>query len=105
MVVTVATGAGTDTLLLCLQAWGHSTVVGPFAEVLATTGHEPTIVYADIDYAEVSGGLRLVRWKDFQPSRCRAGLGRMQGDCFAVKLLRSLILHLAYPNRFYTGLP
>lgn len=36
-----------------LQAWGHSTVIGPFAEVIATTEHEPTIVYADIDFAQV----------------------------------------------------
>ena len=35
------------------QAWGHSTVVGPFAEVLATTGHESDIVYAEIDYQEI----------------------------------------------------
>eukprot|EP00199_Chlamydomonas_sp_CCMP681_P007077 CAMPEP_0119107570 /NCGR_PEP_ID=MMETSP1180-20130426/11264_1 /TAXON_ID=3052 ORGANISM="Chlamydomonas cf sp, Strain CCMP681" /NCGR_SAMPLE_ID=MMETSP1180 /ASSEMBLY_ACC=CAM_ASM_000741 /LENGTH=298 /DNA_ID=CAMNT_0007093077 /DNA_START=114 /DNA_END=1010 /DNA_ORIENTATION=- len=35
------------------QAWGHSTVVGPFAEVLATTGHEADIVYAELDYAQV----------------------------------------------------
>eukprot|EP00195_Chlamydomonas_chlamydogama_P017009 CAMPEP_0202892380 /NCGR_PEP_ID=MMETSP1392-20130828/2095_1 /ASSEMBLY_ACC=CAM_ASM_000868 /TAXON_ID=225041 /ORGANISM="Chlamydomonas chlamydogama, Strain SAG 11-48b" /LENGTH=314 /DNA_ID=CAMNT_0049576305 /DNA_START=56 /DNA_END=1000 /DNA_ORIENTATION=- len=35
------------------QAWGHSTVVGPFAEVLATTGHEEDIVYAELDYNQV----------------------------------------------------
>jgi omega-amidase len=35
------------------QAWGHSTLVGPFAEVIATTDHEPTIVYAAADYAQV----------------------------------------------------
>ncbi|WIA34605.1 hypothetical protein OEZ86_012925 [Tetradesmus obliquus] len=35
------------------QAWGHSTVVGPFAEVLATTEHEPTTIYADLDFAQV----------------------------------------------------
>ncbi|GFH27150.1 omega-amidase [Haematococcus lacustris] len=34
------------------QAWGHSTVVGPFAEVLATTGHEEDMVFADMDYYE-----------------------------------------------------
>lgn len=35
------------------QAWGHSTAVGPFAEVLATTGHEPTIIYADLDLKQI----------------------------------------------------
>ncbi|GAX80776.1 hypothetical protein CEUSTIGMA_g8211.t1 [Chlamydomonas eustigma] len=35
------------------QAWGHSTVVGPFAEVLATTEHHPDIVYADLDYNQI----------------------------------------------------
>ncbi|KAL6752951.1 carbon-nitrogen hydrolase [Haematococcus lacustris] len=35
------------------QAWGHSTVVGPFAEVLATTGHEEDMVFADMDYCEI----------------------------------------------------
>eukprot|EP00873_Tetraselmis_striata_P007069 jgi/Tetstr1/427333/TSEL_017500.t1 len=34
-------------------AWGHSTVVGPFAEILATTEHQPAIVYADLDYAQL----------------------------------------------------
>ncbi|KAJ3702498.1 hypothetical protein LUZ61_006203 [Rhynchospora tenuis] len=32
-------------------AWGHSTVVGPFGEVLATTEHEETIIVAEIDYS------------------------------------------------------
>lgn len=35
------------------QAWGHSTVVGPFAEVLATCEEAPAIVYADLDFAQV----------------------------------------------------
>lgn len=30
-------------------AWGHSTVVNPWGEVIATTEHEETILYADID--------------------------------------------------------
>lgn len=34
-------------------AWGHSTVVGPFAEILATTDHQPGIVYAELDLAAV----------------------------------------------------
>ncbi|GLC43809.1 Omega-amidase, chloroplastic [Pleodorina starrii] len=36
------------------QAWGHSTVVGPFAEILATTGHEPDTIVADMDYAQLA---------------------------------------------------
>jgi omega-amidase len=36
------------------QAWGHSTLVGPFGEVLATTEHEPASVLADVDYAEMA---------------------------------------------------
>jgi len=35
------------------QAWGHSTVVNPWGEVIATTSHEPGIVYADIDLTKV----------------------------------------------------
>ncbi|KAL6596354.1 hypothetical protein ACP70R_047718 [Stipagrostis hirtigluma subsp. patula] len=31
-------------------AWGHSTLVGPFGEVIATTEHETTII-AEIDYS------------------------------------------------------
>ncbi|PON71744.1 Carbon-nitrogen hydrolase [Parasponia andersonii] len=34
-------------------AWGHSTLVGPFGEVLATTEHEETIIIAEIDYSLV----------------------------------------------------
>ncbi len=37
-----------------LQAWGHSTAVGPFAELLATTDHQPATVLADMDYDEVT---------------------------------------------------
>jgi len=29
-------------------AWGHSSVVSPWAEVVATTDHQESIVYADI---------------------------------------------------------
>lgn len=31
------------------QAWGHSTIVGPWGDVLATTGHEPAFVYAELE--------------------------------------------------------
>uniref|UniRef100_A0A803MG95 CN hydrolase domain-containing protein n=1 Tax=Chenopodium quinoa TaxID=63459 RepID=A0A803MG95_CHEQI len=34
-------------------AWGHSTLVGPFGEVLATTDHDETTVIAEIDYSLV----------------------------------------------------
>ncbi|KAL9313168.1 hypothetical protein ACSQ67_018620 [Phaseolus vulgaris] len=32
-------------------AWGHSTLVGPFGEVLATTEHEEATIIAEIDYS------------------------------------------------------
>jgi omega-amidase len=35
------------------HAWGHSTVVSPNGEVLATTEHQPGIVYAELDLDEV----------------------------------------------------
>eukprot|EP01104_Vermistella_antarctica_P000495 TRINITY_DN10659_c0_g1_i1.p1 TRINITY_DN10659_c0_g1~~TRINITY_DN10659_c0_g1_i1.p1 ORF type:complete len:369 (+),score=61.28 TRINITY_DN10659_c0_g1_i1:43-1149(+) len=35
------------------QAWGHSSVVSPWGEVIATTEHGPDIVYADIDIDQV----------------------------------------------------
>nr|XP_016514375.1 PREDICTED: omega-amidase, chloroplastic-like isoform X2 [Nicotiana tabacum] len=33
--------------------WGHSTVVGPMGEIIATTGHEEAVLIADIDYAAI----------------------------------------------------
>ena len=35
-------------------AWGHSTVVNPWGEVIATTAEAPAIVYADLDMARVA---------------------------------------------------
>jgi len=35
------------------QAWGHSSVVNPWGDVIATTGHEPDIVFTDIDLSRV----------------------------------------------------
>ncbi|CAA2989582.1 omega-amidase, chloroplastic-like [Olea europaea subsp. europaea] len=32
-------------------AWGHSTLVGPFGEVIATTEHDEAIVISEIDYS------------------------------------------------------
>ncbi|XP_044472436.1 omega-amidase, chloroplastic-like [Mangifera indica] len=34
-------------------AWGHSTLVGPFGEVLATTEHTEDIIVAEIDYTQM----------------------------------------------------
>lgn len=34
-------------------AWGHSTVVSPFGEVVATTEHAPAIVMAELDLSEI----------------------------------------------------
>lgn len=34
-------------------AWGHSMVVGPFAQVLAEAGHEEDILFADLDLNEI----------------------------------------------------
>ncbi|KAI5669636.1 hypothetical protein M9H77_19489 [Catharanthus roseus] len=34
-------------------AWGHSTLVGPFGEVLATTEHDEAIIISEIDYSQV----------------------------------------------------
>ena len=35
------------------HAWGHSTVVSPWGDIVATTSHEPATVHADIDFAKV----------------------------------------------------
>ena len=35
------------------QAWGHSTVVGPWGEVEATTEHGPAVIFADVEVAQV----------------------------------------------------
>lgn len=34
-------------------AWGHSTLVGPFGEILATTEHEEAIIMAEVDYSQL----------------------------------------------------
>ncbi|KAM1016813.1 hypothetical protein ACFX2A_047443 [Malus domestica] len=33
--------------------WGHSTLVEPSGEIIATAGHEETIVIAEIDYSKI----------------------------------------------------
>ncbi|KAL4427684.1 hypothetical protein ABPG75_001773 [Micractinium tetrahymenae] len=35
-------------------AWGHSTAVGPFAEILGSTDEKPGIVYAEMDFAQLA---------------------------------------------------
>ncbi|KAG6545177.1 hypothetical protein Mapa_013289 [Marchantia paleacea] len=35
-------------------AWGHSTVVGPFGEIVATTEHEEKTVFGEIDYSRIN---------------------------------------------------
>ncbi|KAK4338611.1 hypothetical protein RND71_043098 [Anisodus tanguticus] len=34
-------------------AWGHSTLIGPFGEVLATTEHDEAIIISEIDYSQI----------------------------------------------------
>ncbi|EFA77492.1 nitrilase 2 [Heterostelium album PN500] len=34
-------------------AWGHSTVVSPWGDIVSTTEHDPTIIYANIELAKV----------------------------------------------------
>ncbi|KYQ92883.1 nitrilase 2 [Tieghemostelium lacteum] len=34
-------------------AWGHSTVVSPWGEVLTTTDHQESIIYSDIDLSKI----------------------------------------------------
>ncbi|KAL7170774.1 hypothetical protein ACSBR2_035614 [Camellia fascicularis] len=34
-------------------AWGHSTLVGPFGEILATTEHDEAIIISEVDYSQI----------------------------------------------------
>ncbi|KAL3844274.1 hypothetical protein ACJIZ3_001677 [Penstemon smallii] len=34
-------------------AWGHSTLIGPFGEVIATTEHDEAIIISEIDYSQI----------------------------------------------------
>ncbi|KAL8160238.1 hypothetical protein V2J09_001775 [Rumex salicifolius] len=47
----VATCAPARDLSAGYTAWGHSTLVGPFGEVLATTEHEEATIISEIDYS------------------------------------------------------
>jgi predicted amidohydrolase len=54
-----------------MQAWGHSTFVGPFAEILGTCEHGEGIVYADMNLSQVrisEDQVLLVVWVH-QPSQ------------------------------------
>lgn len=35
------------------QAWGHSTVIGPWADVIAKVSEQPVVIYADLDMDRV----------------------------------------------------
>ncbi|GJP35731.1 hypothetical protein CLOM_g20262 [Closterium sp. NIES-68] len=35
------------------RAWGHSTLVGPFGEIIATTEHEEDLVLAEVDLSQI----------------------------------------------------
>ncbi|KAJ2559041.1 Omega-amidase nit3 [Coemansia sp. RSA 1933] len=50
------------------HAWGHSTIVDPFAKILATTGEAEDIVYADLELAlidEVRGSIPIYSQRRF----------------------------------------
>eukprot|EP00968_Pinguiococcus_pyrenoidosus_P004371 scaffold295_cov257-Pinguiococcus_pyrenoidosus.AAC.19 len=36
------------------QAWGHSSVINPWGDVISTTGHEEGIVYAELELDAVA---------------------------------------------------
>ncbi|GFY97189.1 nitrilase/cyanide hydratase and apolipoprotein N-acyltransferase family protein [Actinidia rufa] len=44
--------------------WGHSTVVGPSGEVIATSSHEETIVIAEIDYSTIPQQRKILPLED-----------------------------------------
>ncbi|KAF3566085.1 hypothetical protein DY000_02019192 [Brassica cretica] len=47
----VATCSSARDYGYCYVAWGHSSLVGPFGEIIATTEHEEAIIIAEIDYS------------------------------------------------------
>ncbi|CAG8537043.1 23503_t:CDS:10 [Cetraspora pellucida] len=49
----VATCSPARDMSATYNAWGHSTVVNPSGAVIATTDHEESIIYADIDLDEM----------------------------------------------------
>eukprot|EP00624_Nannochloropsis_granulata_P003661 evm.model.NODE_28528_length_50078_cov_28.909842.4 len=42
------------------QAWGHSTIVSPWGGIVATTGHDPALVMAELDLTAVEETRRNV---------------------------------------------
>ncbi|KAI7997722.1 hypothetical protein LOK49_LG10G03086 [Camellia lanceoleosa] len=48
-------------------AWGHSTLVGPFGEILATTEHDEAIIISEVDYSQIE--LRRKYISSFKPER------------------------------------
>nr|CCA15296.1 unnamed protein product [Albugo laibachii Nc14] len=42
------------------QAWGHSSIISPWGEVISTCEHDEAIIYADINLAEVDGMRRNI---------------------------------------------
>jgi len=42
------------------QAWGHSSAIGPFAEILATTDEQPGTVYATLDFQHIQDRRRAI---------------------------------------------
>lgn len=49
----VATCSPARDMTANYHAWGHSTIVDPSGQILATTEHEETIIYADIDLKQI----------------------------------------------------
>uniref|UniRef100_A0A3B3YB80 omega-amidase n=1 Tax=Poecilia mexicana TaxID=48701 RepID=A0A3B3YB80_9TELE len=50
-------------------AWGHSTVVNPWGEVIAKAGHEESIIYADIGESD-SRSRKAPLWRPPRTGRC-----------------------------------
>lgn len=51
--IFVATCSPARDVSASYVAWGHSTAVGPFAEILGALDEKPGILYADLDYGEL----------------------------------------------------
>ncbi|KAI7981881.1 hypothetical protein LOK49_Contig10G00012 [Camellia lanceoleosa] len=57
-------------------AWGHSTLVGPFGEILATTEHDEAIIISEVDYSQIE--LRRKYISSFKPERAgKLGYSRL----------------------------
>ncbi|KAF3633189.1 Omega-amidase NIT2 [Capsicum annuum] len=92
-------------------AWGHSTLVGPFGEVLATTEHGEAIVISEIDYSQIEqrrtnlplekqrrGDLyQLVDVQRSSSHYCKR-LGHTRGICYFLHGRSSKNAHIAQSN-------